>query len=315
MRRPLSVLVFTRESDVPYRARLIDSDAAKYRFCESEAEVAEAIAVADVVLGSVAFPAPLLARAERLKWIQVTGAGVDAFLSQGEIPDSVVLTRADLSFGDRIAEYVIGHLLALTQRVPETYRLQAGRRWEPLTVELVAGRTMGVAGTGSIGRAVAQRARGMGMRTVGLSRSGRAHGEFDACLGVESLRDFLGDLDVLVLCLPLTPETRGMLGGNQFAAMKPSAILVNTSRGAIVDEEALVDALRQRRIRAAILDVFSEEPLPASSPLWTMDNVTVTSHQSGLNVPGEVADFFLDNLARFLAGQPLRGLVDPRRGY
>lgn len=315
MREPLNVLVFTRESSAPYRARLIDSEEARYLFCESEKEVAARIEGADVILGSVSFPAQLLSQASHLRWIQVTGAGVDAFLAQGSLPTDVLLTRADLSFGDQIAEYVIGHLLSLTQRLRDVHRIQAARRWEPLTIEFLKGRTMGVAGTGSIGRTVAQRARGMGMRTVGLSRTVRELAEFDACYGPERLSEFLSDLDVLVLCLPLTPETRGLIGREEFACMKRSAILVNAARGAIVDEVALIDALRGKMIRGAVLDVFTEEPLPETSPLWMMDNVTITSHHSGLNIPDEIIDYFLANIARFRFGEPLHGLVDPERGY
>jgi len=311
----LNVLVFTRESSAPYRARLIDTEAIRYLFCESEDSVAASIEGADVILGSVAFPTRFLSTARRLKWIQVTGAGVDAFLARGGLPGNVLLTRADVAFGGQIAEYVIGHLLAKTQRVRDVHRLQAARRWEPLIVDFLKGRTMGVAGTGSIGRAVAGRARGMGMRTIGLSRTGRGPSEFDACYGPERLSEFLAGLDMLVLCLPLTPETRGLIGREELARMKRSAILVNTARGAIVDEEALIEALREKVICAAILDVFAEEPLPETSPLWTMENVTVTSHHSGLNVPEEIIDYFLANLARFRSGEPLHGLVDPDRGY
>jgi phosphoglycerate dehydrogenase-like enzyme len=315
MREPLNVLVFTRESSAPYRARLIDSGEVRYLFCESQDAIAARIEEADVILGSVSFPAQLLSRVSRLRWIQVTGAGVDGLLAQGRLPAHVLLTRAELSFGDQIAEYVIGHLLVGTQRLRDVHRLQAARRWEPLTVEFLKGRTMGVAGTGSIGRAVAQRARGVGMRTVGLSRTVRELAGFDACYGREQLPEFLSDLDVLVLCLPLTQETRGLIGSKELACMKRSAILVNVARGAIVDETALIDALRGKAIRAAILDVFTEEPLPETSPLWAIEGVTITSHHAGLNVPDEMIDYFLANLARFRSGDPLHGLVDPDRGY
>ena len=153
------------------------------------------------------------------------------------------------------------------------------------------------------------------MRTVGLSRSGCRLDGFDWVHPVESLAEFLAGLDVLALCLPLTAETRGMIGAEQLACMKPSAILVNVARGPIVDPSALVDALRNGTLAGAILDVFAQEPLPESCPLWSLDNVTITSHQAGLNEPDEIVDYFLDNLRRLRAGEPLRGLVDPRHGY
>ncbi len=312
---PLNVLVYTREASAAYRARLLDSDDVQYMFCESQSEVSARIEDADVILGGVNFPSQLLAQAGRLRWIQVTGAGVDAFLSQAILPDGVMLTRADVSFGDQIAEYVIGHLLAWTQRLREVHKLQDARQWKPLAVEFLKGRTMGIAGTGSIGRVVAGRAYGMGMRTVGLSRTAQQLAECDVCYGPGQLPDFLSDLDVLVVCLPLTPQTQGLLGREEFALMQQSPILVNTARGAIVDELALIDALRDHTISGAILDVFAEEPLPTTSPLWTMDNVTITSHHSGLNIPNEVIDYFLGNLSRYRTGKSLQGLVDLKRGY
>ena len=315
MCEPTNVLVYTRESSAPYRVRLIDSPHVCYLFCESEEEVAAHVREADVVLGSVAFPARLLKHAGRLRWIQVTGAGVDAFLAQGELPADIVLTRVDTSFGEQVAEYVLGHLLAHVQRVRKVYRLQAEKRWEPLEKELLSGRTIGIAGTGAIGRVVAQRARGIGMQSIGLSRTGNCLEEFDAAYGPDALSTFLRELDVLVLCLPLTVETRGLIGRDELACLKSSAILVNVARGAIVDEPALIETLQVGGLAGAILDVFASEPLPASSPLWAMENVTITSHHAGLNAPDEIIDYFLDNLARFRTGKLLRGLVDPHRGY
>jgi len=315
MCEPTKVLVYTRESSAPYRARLIDSANVCYLFCESEEDVAAHVRESDVVLGSVAFPARLLKDAERLRWIQVTGAGVDAFLAQGELPVDILLTRVDTSFGEQVAEYVVAHLLAHVQRVRDVYRLQAQKRWEPLERKLLTGRTIGIAGTGAIGQVIAQRARGIGTRTVGLSRTGGCPEGFDVTYGPRALRAFLCELDVLVLCLPLTPETRGLIGGDELASLKRSAILVNVARGAVVDEPALIEALRAGRLAGAILDVFADEPLPVSSPLWAMENVTITSHHAGLNAPDEIIDYFLENLERFRTGVPLRGLVDPQRGY
>ena len=311
----LNVLVFLRESSARYRERLTDSVVVRYTFCESEEEVRQSIGQTDVILGSIAFPSHMLSSAKRLRWIQVTGAGVDAFLAKGDIPDGVMLTRVDVSFGDQIAEYVIGHLLALTQRLRTIHHFQLERTWQPLEIEFLKGKTMGIAGTGSIGRTVADRARGMGMRTIGLASRPRQLAGFEMVYGPDDLATFLSGLDVLVICLPLTAQTRRLFGRHQLAQLKPSAILVNVARGPVVDEEALADALQERAIRAAILDVFEREPLPPDSPLWGMDNVTITSHHSGLNIPDDIIDFFLENLRRFRANDRLNGLVDPKKGY
>jgi len=315
MTAPLEVLVSVRESSERYRERLVNTPDTQYTFCETDAEVARSIGRANVILGSIAFPVEALGHASRLRWIQVTAAGVDRFLRRTKLPDGVRLTRADVGFGDQIAEYVLGHLLARTQRVCDVDHLQRTRTWRPLSVQFLKNRTMGVAGTGSIGRTVAARARGIGMRTLGLATTVRDLPEFERVFIPENKLEFLSKLDVLVLCLPLTEQTHRFLGAAAFAALKPSAIVVNVARGGIVDEDALLDALRTRRIRAAILDVFEQEPLPTDHPLWGMDNVTITSHHAGLNVPDDVIDFFLENLARFRAGKPLRGRVDAGKGY
>ncbi len=315
MTEPLDVIVFLRESPKRYRERLQDSDAAHYHFCSNEEEILDVIERADVVLGSIHFPGHLLDQAHQLKWIQATAAGVDAFLEETSIPDGVMLTRVDTAFGDQVAEYVIAHLLGLTQRLRDVYHLQHDCTWLPLEVSFLKGRMVGVAGAGSIGQAVAQHAQGMGMRTLGLARRPREVPPFEYVYGPDELESFLPQLDILVICLPLTPETRRMFGPDELALLKPSAVLVNVSRGAIVDEKVLIGALQSGRLRAAVLDVFEHEPLPPGSPLWFMDNVTVTSHQAGLNVPDIVIDFFLENLRRFGAGETLLGQVDPARGY
>ena len=315
MNDPLNVLVYLRESNARYRERLTDSDVVQYTFCESEEEVRQSIEDANVILGSISFPAHLLLSASQLQWIQVTGAGVDAFLAKQALPDGVMLTRADVSFGDQIAEYVLGHLLAIMQQLRSVIRLQEAHTWESVDVEFLKGRTMGIAGTGSIGQAIANRARGMGMRILGLASTRREIQGFESVYAPDDLAAFLSPLDVLVICLPLTENTRGLIGVEQLALLRKSAILVNIARGAVVDEAALINALQHRRLRAAILDVFEQEPLPTTHPLWSLDNVTITSHHAGLNIPDDIIDFFLENLDRFQSGNRLNGLVDEARGY
>ena len=315
MTRKLNVIVFLRESSNRYRERLTDSDEIGYYFCNNEAEIGRVIHLADIVLGSIRFPGSILAEAGRLKWIQATAAGVDAFLATSRLPEGVLLSRADVAFGDQIGEYVIAHLLAHTQRLRDVYHLQREQTWQPLAVSFLKDWTLGVAGAGSIGQAVAKRARGMDMRPLGLARRPREIAPFDHVYGPGELEAFLAKLDALVICLPLTPETRGMFGANQLELLKPSALLVNVARGAIVDETALLKALQEKRLGGAILDVFWHEPLSPDHPFWFMDNVTITSHHAGLNVPDTIIDFFLENLRRFRSGEPILGLVDPDRGY
>ena len=153
------------------------------------------------------------------------------------------------------------------------------------------------------------------MRVVGVNRSGRRVREAERVFKVGQLAQALADADFVVVLVPLTPETRGLIGADALAAMKPTAWLVNIARGAVVNEAALFEALEQRRLAGAILDVFSAEPLPPHHPLWRMDNVVITPHVSGPSTPEEIAPVFNDNLARYLAGSPLRHVVDRARGY
>ena len=311
----LHILVYLREDAEPYRQAFAGLDD-RLSFCATPGEVEARIADTDVIFGSITFPVALLEQAERLRWIQVTGAGVDRFLRGACIADGVLVTRAsDVGFGEQIAEYVLAHLLAQAQRVHEARELQASRMWRPLAVSYLAGRTLGVAGTGSIGRIVGERAHGLGMRVVGWARTTTSLPGFDRVFRPKEWEEFLRDLDVLVLALPLTAATEGLVDGAALRAMRSEAVLVNVARGAIVDESALVEALRDGEIAEAILDVFCREPLPPASPLWGMPNVTITSHHAGLNRPDRMAAFFLENLKRFREGRPLRGKVDLGRGY
>lgn len=311
----LTVLVYLRESMDRYRERLTDTADVRYVFCSSEEDVQQAALSADIVLGSITFPVRHLLRARCLRWVQVTAAGVDRFLLQGELPDGVVLTRVDVGFGDAISEYVLAHLMAQTQRLRDVYRLQRERTWVPLITDRLAGRTMGIAGTGAIGCVVAERARALGVRTLGWARTARSLPSFDAVYGADDIDPFLKQLDVLVVCLPLTRETRGRFGTEELHRLKPGCTLINVSRGEIVRESALLDAVRSGHLRYAILDVFEQEPLPLDHPFWSLSQVTVTGHHAGLNVPDDIIDFFLENLERYQSGASLRGRVDLMQGY
>jgi phosphoglycerate dehydrogenase-like enzyme len=174
---------------------------------------------------------------------------------------------------------------------------------------------MVVVGLGDIGRTIAAAARGLGMRVVGVSRTGRHVREANRVYRLPQLGRALGEGDFVVLVLPLTDQTRGLIGPAALAAMRPAAWLLNIGRGAVVDEAALVTALRERRIAGAVLDVFAREPLPPDHPLWALDNVVITPHISGPSTAPEIAPVFNDNLARWLARRPLRHVVDRARGY
>jgi glyoxylate/hydroxypyruvate reductase A len=260
------------------------------------------------------FPSELLPRATKLRWVQNMGAGVERLMLP-ELPRRVRVTRVAGIFGPWMAEYVLGWCLWLTQRTELFRAQQRERRWRQADPLRLHGATLCVVGLGDIGRTIARAARGFGMRVVGVSRSGRKVAEAERVYKVRDIRKALAGADFVALTVPLTEATRGLIGAAELAAMRPSAWLINIARGPVVDEAALLDALRGLRLGGAVLDVFNEEPLPEGHPLWELDNVVITPHISGPSTPGEIAPIFNDNLRRYLSGRPLRYGVDRKRGY
>ena len=277
-------------------------------------EAARHIATADVLYAWKP-PVGLYAKTGRLRWLQAMGAGVDWALVP-ELPSGVVITRAPGVFGPWMAEYVLAWCLWTTQHSEAYRQAQARREWiQHRPPERLAGKTMALVGLGDIGRTVARAARGLGLRVIGVTRSGRRVGGVERVYRSRDLRRALAVADFVVLAAPLTDATREMIGVAELAAMRPTAWLLNVGRGALVDETALVHALERRAIAGAILDVFTTEPLPRDHSLWSLDNAVITPHISGPNMPEEIAPVFNDNLARYLSGRPLRHRVDRRRGY
>jgi phosphoglycerate dehydrogenase-like enzyme len=312
---PVSVLVY-HPYEAKHYASLVQAPGNRVtvHVASTPGEAARLIGEADV-LYAWRFPPALYARAARLRWLQVMGAGVEWALGP-ELPAGVVVTRAPGVFGPWMAEYVLGWCLRVTQRIPAYLDAQRRRRWMPdILPKRLGGTTMAIVGLGDIGREIARTARAVGMRVIGVSRSGRKLPEAHRVYRVSALARVLGEADWVVVVVPLTADTQGLIGEAELAAMRASAWLINVARGAVVDETALVAALRTRRIAGAVLDVFATEPLPADHPLWNLDNVVVTPHISGPSIPEEIAPVFGDNLRRFLAGRPLQNIVDRRRGY
>jgi glyoxylate/hydroxypyruvate reductase A len=259
-------------------------------------------------------PPALLAAAKALRWVQCMGAGVERLLVP-ELAPHVRVTRVAGIFGPWMAEYTLGWCLWTTQRMEAFRTSQRQRRWAPVDPVPLRGQTLCVVGLGDIGRSIARAARALGMQVIGVSRSGRRSPEARRVYRTGALRAALAGADFVVLTLPLSDETRGLLGPLELAAMKPTAWLLNLARGPIVVETALLDALRGGRIGGAVLDVFDTEPLPVDHPLWGFDNVVVTPHISGPSTPREIGPIFNDNLRRYAAGRPLRHLVHRPRGY
>lgn len=314
-KRPVHVLVYAPD-DANAFARLIRAPARSVvlHVCHTPDEVSEAIGEAEVIY-AWGFPVEMLPRAKRLRWVQAMGAGVDAFLWPGLLPPGVVVARTVGAHGPWMAEYVVGHLLARLLDVDRLKADQEARRWAPYFPNRLHGKTLGLVGIGAIGQVIARVAQALGMVVVGLGRTRRRAPFVDRVYPRSALQTMLGVCDVVVVVVPLTPETQGLIGAAEFRAMTRRPWFINIARGPVVDEEALMAGLREGRLAGAILDVFTVEPLPPDSPLWTMPNVIITPHMAGPTYPHDVVPTFNENLRRYLAGRRLRNLVDPRRGY
>jgi phosphoglycerate dehydrogenase-like enzyme len=312
---PLDVLVYDA-SDAHRYAELVRAPRGRIvlNVASTPDEAAAHIADADV-LYAWKFPPELYDKAARLRWLQGMGAGVEWALVP-DLPPRVVVTRAPGVFGPWMAEYVLGWCLWVTQRIAAYRDAQRRRQWiQHVPPERLAGKTLAIVGVGDIGRVVARAARGLGLRVIGVTRSGRRVAGLERVYPVRALHRALGAADFVAVILPLNERTRGLIGATELAAMRPTAWLLNIGRGPVVDETALVRALERRTITGAVLDVFATEPLPPDHPLWALDNAVITPHISGPSTPQELAPVFNDNLARYLAGRPLRHVVDRRRGY
>lgn len=295
------------------RARL---PAAAADVARDEAEFARLLPQADALLG-FQFPLAPFAQPRRLRWIHLTAAGADCLAPLRERLAGIVVTNSRGIHGAPIAEYALAAMTALQSDLPAFWRAQQARRWERRPVHTLQGRTLVIVGVGAIGGDIATRASALGMRALGVNRSGAPAAACARTYAVADIGDALAQADFVVVTLPLTDETRHVVGEREFAATKAGAWLVNVGRGGVVDEAALLDALRAGRLAGACLDVFEQEPLPPDHPLWSQPNVIVTPHVAGWRVDyvDRVLDIFLANLARFEANEPLANVFDLARGY
>lgn len=262
------------------------------------------------------FPPELVKDAPALRWISSTGAGVDNVMAARDwLPPGVPVTRMVHVFDTAMAEYTLGFLLAVQLDMRRLLRQQATKTWRGFNPPPLRGSTAVVVGLGSIGSEVARTLKAHGLRVIGVSRTGQPVDGLDAVHPVSEIDAVLPSADYLVLVVPLTADTRRLIDRRRLGLLPPGAVIANICRGAVVEEQALIDALRDGHLRFAVLDVFEKEPLPEDSPLWTMENVIVTPHMSGPDDVPVNAARFLENYRRFRAGRPLVGQVDFARGY
>jgi D-2-hydroxyacid dehydrogenase (NADP+) len=268
-----------------------------------------------------------LARAHQLRWLSSVAAGLDEIATPAILARGVAVTSASGVHGPNIAEHLMAMILMFTRGFPKLFRAQLARRWERDLKSRsdgpgeLTGKTLLIVGLGRIGEALAVRVRPFGVHVVAVKHDpGSRHDAgvgVDELLPVGALDDALGRADHVCLTVPLTPATHHLMDARRLGRMRPGAFLYNVSRGAVIDEAALVEALRAGKLAGAGLDVFEEEPLPAASPLWDLESVILTPHVAGVTplYYQRTAALFADNLERFLSGLPLANRFDRERGY
>jgi phosphoglycerate dehydrogenase-like enzyme len=286
--------------------------------------VPEEIADSDVFIGWSLRPQQFVA-ARKLRWIHSPAAAVHQLMFPELVRSNVLLTNSTGIHGPVVAEHAIAVLLAMAKRLPQAMQYQAQKTWsqdqlwneQPRPRE-VAGATVAVIGMGGIGSEFATRARALGMKVLAVRENpAKGTGGADEVFSPAEVDNILPRADYVLLCTPVTPETTGIINAERLRRMKPDAYLINVGRGPLVDEAALLQALRERRIAGAALDVFNEEPLPSDSPFWLLDNLLITPHTAAVTERLWERHYRLiaENLKRFLAGGPLLNEVNTKRGY
>jgi len=291
---------------------------------QSYDRVPEEIVDADVFIGWSLRPEQFVA-AKKLRWIHSPAAAVHQLMFPELVRSNVLLTNSSSVHGPVVAEHAIAMMLALAKRLPQAMRYQARKVWsqeilwnERPRPREVAGATVAVVGMGGIGAEFARLAKALGMRVLAVREDpSKGAAGADAVFGSAQIDEVLPQADYVLLCTPVTPATTHIINAARLKKMKPDAYLMNVARGPLIDEPGLIAALKAREIAGAGLDVFEEEPLPADSPFWEMDNVLITPHSAA--VTEQLWDrhyhLIVENLNRFLAGKPLLNSVNTKRGY
>ncbi|MGI9355538.1 MAG: D-2-hydroxyacid dehydrogenase [Rhizobiaceae bacterium] len=265
--------------------------------------------------GTPNFPRQALLDSPSVKWISVGGSGTD-HLNPWD-PQVVTVTNAAGVAADMMAQYALGMMLHFSLGVPKFRAAQERREWVAEEVEPIAGKAVLIVGLGKTGQAVARLANAVGLTTIGVRARPEPVQDVDVVHGVDDLNKLWPKADFIVVCVPLLETTRGLISAEAFNAMKKTAVLIDVSRGGVVDESQLLSALDSDRIRGAALDVFETEPLPGDHKLWAYDNVIITPHCSSVYQGWEAksVEMFCENLTRYRRGEALTNVVDPARGY
>jgi phosphoglycerate dehydrogenase-like enzyme len=293
---------------------IVSNDPTELRQRAAEADAILSLDFAGKKLG------PLLPFATRARWLHHFGTGVDGVLTPEVLANPLPLTNGRGVFRVPLGEWTVAAMLFFSYDLRRVVRQQEAGVWEPFICQMLHGKTLGIVGYGGIGSAAAERARPFGMKVIALRRRSSLFGSdplLDATFPPEQINDLMSASDYVLVAAPLTPETRGMVGAAQIAAMKHTGVIINVGRGPVIDQAALQAALEAGKIRGAALDVFEVEPLPAGHAFYKMQNVLVSPHTADRveNFHALAYEAFFENFRRFEAGEPLINLVDKHAGY
>ena len=290
------------------------------RFMLSKDELAQAAGELDAILGPAPVNAEFYANARKLKWLQTESAGVDNYIPFIKNIPGATLTNSSGAYGRGISEYLLTYTLVIMKKMREYYDAQRRHEWVSYgRVQTIEGADVTVVGLGNLGGNFARKMHLLGARVRGVDQFIKEKPEYiDELFRLDNMDEGLAGADIIALCLPNTPLTRGLMTRERIFAMKPGAILMNVGRGFALDQDALIDALKEKRIFAG-LDVTTPEPLPQDSPLWDLENLVLTPHVSGgpssIYAPVFISDIFVRNMKAFLDGRPLENVVDLELGF
>ena len=313
------------QCDAEIQNQFVMKFGAQCEFTFQGKETEDAIVAAEVMIGEPGESE--LQKAENLRWLQLTWAGADKYTKMKAFPTEVTLTNASGAFGKIISEYVIGNIIALYRGLPNYWKNKQKHLWvQNKSSETIYGKNILILGTGDIGRNIACRMKAFETHVTGIKRTAvpehsQQMKEFDEVYDMTVLDQQLQKADIVIGCLPGTPETKGLLNYERLYSMKKAAILVNVGRGSLIPTEDLLRVLEEGHLKGAVLDVFETEPLPETSPLWNMENVLITPHIAGPSFGGnaEVQDMIwnicMENLERYLNGKELKNIVRLMDGY
>lgn len=285
---------------------------------ENEISYTEAMADAEVLVCYDPFENLDITKLEHMKWIQLSSIGIDQLPKDKVIKQGITVTNNRSGYSIPMGEWVVMSILQLMKNSRSMFERQSGKKWRMDTGVLeLYGKTVCFIGTGSIASEAAKRLQGFGVRIVGINTTGRRLEYFDECHPMEELEPVLSQSDAVVVSIPGTQATHHLLNANSIGAIKKGACLVNIARGSIIDQSALLKTLKEGNLRGAALDVFEEEPLPQDDPLWDMENVIITPHNSWISEMRNERRYGIiyENLRRYAAGQSLMNIVNVERGY